>query len=49
MFLTGCSIGEISLEKNSINWSNRSAVVSGKGDKEREDALTLGSFHNFHH
>lgn len=37
MFSTGCSIGEIvSLEKNSINWSNRSAIVLGKGDKERE-------------
>ena len=37
MFSTGCRIGEIvSLEKNSINWSNRSAIVLGKGDKERE-------------
>jgi integrase/recombinase XerD len=37
MFSTGCRIGEIvSLEKNSINWSNRSAIVCGKGDKERE-------------
>ncbi len=36
MFSTGCRIGEIvSLEKNSINWSNRSAIVCGKGDKER--------------
>jgi integrase/recombinase XerD len=36
MFSTGCRIGEIvSLNKNSINWSNRSAVVLGKGDKER--------------
>jgi integrase/recombinase XerD len=35
MFSTGCRIGEIvSLEKNSINWSNRSALVLGKGDKE---------------
>lgn len=33
MFSTGCRIGEIvSLEKNSINWSNRSAIVIGKGD-----------------
>jgi integrase/recombinase XerD len=37
MFSTGCCIGEIvSLEKNRINWSNRSAIVRGKGDKERE-------------
>ncbi|ETI70541.1 tyrosine-type recombinase/integrase [Neobacillus vireti] len=37
MFSTGCRIGEIvSLEKNSINWSNQSAIVCGKGDKERE-------------
>jgi integrase/recombinase XerD len=37
MFSTGCRIGEIvSLERNCINWSNRSAIVRGKGDKERE-------------
>ena len=37
MFSTGCRIGEIvSLEKNNINWSNRSTIVCGKGDKERE-------------
>ncbi|RFU60918.1 tyrosine-type recombinase/integrase [Peribacillus glennii] len=37
MFSTGCRIGEIvSLEKSRINWQNRSAVVRGKGDKERE-------------
>lgn len=37
MFSTGCRIGEIvSLEKIRINWSNRSAIVLGKGDKERE-------------
>lgn len=37
MFSTGCRIGEIvSLEKGSINWSNQSAIVCGKGDKERE-------------
>jgi integrase/recombinase XerD len=37
MFSTGCRIGEIvSLEKNCINWSHRSAIVRGKGDKERE-------------
>jgi integrase/recombinase XerD len=37
MFSTGCRIGEIvSLEKNIVNWSNRSVIVRGKGDKERE-------------
>jgi integrase/recombinase XerD len=37
MFSTGCRIGEIvSLDKNSVNWSNRSVIVRGKGDKERD-------------
>jgi integrase/recombinase XerD len=37
MFSTGCRIGEISsLDKNCINWSSRSVIVRGKGDKERE-------------
>ena len=37
MFSTGCRIGEIALlEKENINWPNRSAIVRGKGDKERE-------------
>ncbi|MFJ8243881.1 tyrosine-type recombinase/integrase [Peribacillus asahii] len=37
MFSTGCRIGEIvTLDKNSINWSNYSVIVRGKGDKERE-------------
>lgn len=37
MFSTGCRIGEIvSLDRNCINWSDRSAIVRGKGDKERE-------------
>lgn len=37
MFSTGCRIGEIvTLDKNSINWSNHSAIVRGKGDKEIE-------------
>ena len=37
MFSTGCRIGEIvKLDKNNINWSNHSAIVRGKGDKERE-------------
>lgn len=37
MFSTGCRIGEIvSLEKNSINWSDCSTIIRWKGDKERE-------------
>ena len=37
MFSTGCRIGEIvSLDRISINWGNQSAIVRGKGDKERE-------------
>ena len=37
MFSTGCRIGEIvTLDKNNFNWSNHSAIVKGKGDKERE-------------
>ena len=37
MFSSGCRIGEIvSLDKNCINWSNSSAIVLGKGNKERE-------------
>ncbi|MGZ4159485.1 MAG: tyrosine-type recombinase/integrase [Neobacillus sp.] len=44
MFSTGCRIGEIvSLEKNRINWSNRSAIVRGKGDKEREVYFNIRS------
>ncbi|TFB24068.1 integrase [Filobacillus milosensis] len=37
MFSTGCRIGEIvSLDRNAINWGSYSAIVRGKGDKERE-------------
>lgn len=37
MFATGCRIGEIHrLNRNTINWEDRSAIVRGKGDKERE-------------
>ncbi|SMQ86936.1 integrase/recombinase XerD [Bacillus sp. OV166] len=37
MFSTGCRIGEVvTLDRDRINWSNRSAVIRGKGDKERE-------------
>ncbi|MDM5329000.1 tyrosine-type recombinase/integrase [Neobacillus sp. CF12] len=44
MFSTGCRIGEIvSLDRNRINWSNRSAVIRGKGDKEREVYFNIRS------
>ena len=37
MFSTGCRIGEIvTLDRNSINWGSNSAIVRGKGNKERE-------------
>ena len=37
MFSTGCRIGEIvTLDRVNRNWSNHSAIVRGKGDKERE-------------
>lgn len=37
MYSSGCRIGEIhKLNRNSINWENRSCIVNGKGDKERE-------------
>lgn len=37
MYSTGCRIGEIQkLNKSDIEWENRSAIVLGKGDKERE-------------
>lgn len=37
MYTTGCRIGEIALlNRNNINWEDRSIIVKGKGDKERE-------------
>ncbi len=37
MYSTGCRIGEaITLDRASINFSNQSAIVLGKGRKERE-------------
>lgn len=40
MFSTGCRIGEIvSLEKNCINWSDRSAIIRGKEIKKRRFIL----------
>jgi integrase/recombinase XerD len=36
-FTTGCRIGEVAkLRRNSINWEDRSIMVIGKGNKERE-------------
>ncbi|HWQ76869.1 MAG TPA: tyrosine-type recombinase/integrase, partial [Syntrophomonas sp.] len=37
LYSTGCRIGEVRmLNRNSIDWDNRSCIVRGKGDKERE-------------
>lgn len=37
MYSTGCRIGEmVLLNRNSVNLENQSAIVRGKGDKERE-------------
>lgn len=37
MYSTGCRIGEVyRLNRNAINWDQRSCIVLGKGDKERE-------------
>lgn len=42
MYATGCRIGEIHrLNRNAINWDNRSCIVLGKGDKEREVYFTI--------
>jgi integrase/recombinase XerD len=36
-YTTGCRVGEMyRLDRNQINWEQRSAIVLGKGDKERE-------------
>ena len=36
-YTTGCRVGEVyRLDRNQIDWDNRSAIVLGKGDKERE-------------
>lgn len=37
IYSTGCRIGEVvTLNRQSINWQDRSIIVLGKGDKERE-------------
>jgi len=37
IYSTGCRIGEIHrLNRNAVDWENRSVIVHGKGDKERE-------------
>lgn len=41
-YSTGCRIGEVNgLNRNAINWENRSVVVFGKGSKEREVYFTM--------
>jgi len=40
MYSTGCRIGEmVLLDKESVSLENRSAIVKGKGDKERGSIL----------
>lgn len=37
LFTSGCRIGEVhGLNRRDIDWENRSVIVRGKGDKERE-------------
>jgi len=37
MYTSGCRVGEVyRINKNDINWDNRSCIVLGKGNKERE-------------
>lgn len=37
IYSTGCRIGDVHrLNRNAINWDNRSCIVLGKGNKERE-------------
>lgn len=37
LYTTGCRIGEVHrLNRNAIDWDNRSCIVLGKGNKERE-------------
>jgi integrase/recombinase XerD len=37
IYTTGCRIGEVHrLNRNAIDWENRSCIVLGKGNKERE-------------
>jgi len=42
IFTTGCRVGEVyKLNRNSLDWENRSVIVNGKGDKEREVYFTI--------
>ena len=44
LYSSGCRIGEVVLlNRYDINWENRSVVVRGKGDKEREVYFTRES------
>ncbi len=41
LYSSGCRIGEVApVRRHDINWENRSVVVRGKGDKEREVYFT---------
>lgn len=42
LFSTGCRVGEVwGINRNDINWENRSVIVLGKGDKQREVYFSL--------
>lgn len=41
LFTTGCRLNEVvSVNRDDVNWGNRSLVIRGKGDKEREVYFT---------
>lgn len=45
LYTTGCRVGEVyRLNRNDINWDNRSCVVRGKGDKDREIFFNVKCF-----
>ena len=42
IYTSGCRVGEVyRLDRNQIDWENRSVVVLGKGDKEREVCFSI--------
>lgn len=44
-YTTGCRVGEIyGLNKQDINWDNRSVIVTGKGNKQREVYFNMKCF-----
>jgi len=42
LFSTGCRVGEVyGLNRSDVDWENRSCIVIGKGDKQREVYFSL--------